>query len=246
MKFFRQKLILTIITLLAISCSDSKNDEMYARQIIDKCIQVHGGEHYQQFDVTFDFRKFNVHLQHDNGKFLYERTTTDSAGNVLQDKLTNDGFIRTVNGNIQQLTEKEFDKYHEGINALSYFVLLPYKLSEPAVILKYVGEMEIENIKYHKIGVSFTKDGGGKDHEDEFCYWINQKTNTMDYLSYASGGPRFRKATKRNVVAGITFQDYDNYEIFDTTLATNDYDIAFLQGKAKLLSKIEQTNYKVK
>jgi hypothetical protein len=65
----------------------------------------------------------------------------------------------------------------------------------------------------------------------------------MDYLSYATGGPRFRKATKRTTAGGVVFQDYDNYEIKDTTLATREYDRIFLEGKAVLLSKIEQTNY---
>ena len=66
----------------------------------------------------------------------------------------------------------------------------------------------------------------------------------MDYLSYSSGGPRFRKATKRDKVDGITFQNYENYELKDTTLATYNYDKAFLAGDAKLLSIIEQQNYK--
>jgi bacterioferritin (cytochrome b1) len=62
-------------------------------------------------------------------------------------------------------------------------------------------------------------------------------------LSYANGGPRLRKATKRETVGGIVFQDYENYEILDKTISTTEYDKAFLEGKSKLLSKIEQSNY---
>jgi hypothetical protein len=65
----------------------------------------------------------------------------------------------------------------------------------------------------------------------------------MDYLAYASGGPRFRKAIKREKVDGVVFQDYENYEIPDSTLSVFNYDKAFLEGRARLLSKIEQQNY---
>ncbi len=93
------------------------------------------------------------------------------------------------------------------------------------------------------IGVSLNTEGGGKVYLDEFCYWINQDTHTMDYLAYASGGPRFRKAIKREKVAGVVMQDYENFEVLDSTLATFNYDKAFTAGKVKLLSKIEQQNY---
>lgn len=87
------------------------------------------------------------------------------------------------------------------------------------------------------------KQPGGKDYQDEFCYWINQNDHTLDYLAYASGGPRFRKATKREKVAGIVFQDYENYAVPDSTRATFNYDKAFMAGDVRLLSKIEQQNY---
>jgi hypothetical protein len=194
-------------------------------------------------DVSFDFRQFRIHLQQKEGVFLYERTTRDSLNNEVHDRLTNDSFTREINGKKQDLTEEELNKYREGLNAIAYFALLPYKLSEPAVKLKYLGEITIENKKYDKIGVSFEAAGGGKDHYDEFCHWIAQDTHTLDYLSYASGGPRFRKAIKRQKVDGVVFQDYENYQVPDSTLATFNYDQTYVTGNVKLLSKIEQQNY---
>ena len=111
------------------------------------------------------------------------------------------------------------------------------------VHLAHIGTIKIDNQEYDKIKVWFSAEGGGKDHEDVFCYWINQKTHTLDYLAYANGGPRFRKATKRETVNGIVFQDYENYQIPDKTIPTSDYDKVFIAGNAKLLSKIEQTHY---
>jgi hypothetical protein len=231
------------LMLIAISCTNKRKGDEKAFQIVEKCIEEHGGKNYRDMDVAFDFRQFRVHLKQKGGTLLYERTSKDSLNNEIHDILTNDSFTREVNGNKQDLTQMDSDKYKEGLNAIAYFALLPSKLSEPAVILKYLGETSIENKKYDKIGVSFEASGGGKDHQDEFCYWINQAAHTMDFLSYSSGGPRFRKAIKRERVDEVVFQDYENYEVPDSTLATFDYDKAFTSGNVKLLSKIQQSNY---
>ncbi|MEJ7831107.1 MAG: DUF6503 family protein, partial [Segetibacter sp.] len=232
------------LILIAISCRTNKRGDEKAFDIVERCIEEYGGKNYRAMDVSFDFRQFRVHLKHNEGVFLYERTTKDSLNNQLHDVLTNDSFKREVNGKKVELSDKENDKYKEGLNAIAYFVLLPYKLSEPAVNLKYAGEITIENKKYDKITVSFNATGGGKDHQDEFCFWIDQGVNTLDYLAYSNGGPRFRKVTKREKVDGIIFQDYENYEVADSTLATYNYDKAFIAGNVKLLSKIEQQNYR--
>ncbi len=231
------------LMLIAISCTDKRKGDEKAFQIVEKCIEEHGGKNYRDMNVSFDFRQFRVHLIQKGGTFVYERTTKDSLNNEIHDILTNDSFTREVNGKKQDLSQKDTDKYKEGLNANAYFALLPYKLSEPAVILKYLGECTIANKKYDKIEASFEASGGGKDHHDTFCYWIDQAGHTMDYLSYSSGGPRFRKAIKRERVDGVVFQDYENYEVPDSTLATFNYDKAFTSGNVKLLSKIQQSNY---
>jgi hypothetical protein len=231
------------LMLIAISCTDTGKGDEKAFQIVEKCIEEHGGKNYRDINVSFDFRQFRVHLTQKGGTFVYDRTTKDSLNNEIHDILTNDSFAREVNGKKQDLSQKDTDKYKEGLNAIAYFALLPSKLSEPAVVLKYLGEASIENKKYDKIGVSFEASGGGKDHHDTFCYWIDQAGHTMDYLSYSNGGPRFRKAIKRERVDGVVFQDYENYEVPDSTLATFNYDKAFTSGNVKLLSKIQQSNY---
>jgi hypothetical protein len=51
--------------------------------------------------------------------------------------------------------------------------------------------------------------------DDELHYWINKDTHKIDYLAYScqvnDGGVRFRSAFNTRV-AGVTFQDYINYE----------------------------------
>jgi hypothetical protein len=214
-----------------------------AQKIIKKSIKAHGGKLYDNFAVSLDFRQFHLVLKQSKDSFQYERTMTDSTQTVWRDVLNNGGYHREKNGSKVELSEKDFNRYREGINSQAYFLLLPYKLNDKAVVLTYLGEGEVEGKKQYKIKVAFKKEGGGTDHEDVYCYWINQKTYLIDYLAYANGGPRFRKATTRHKVGGIIFQDYDNYEIKDKTVPTHQYDRIYTEGGAKLLSKIEHKNF---
>jgi hypothetical protein len=233
-----KKVVISLLLIVPIFLSAQDK----AVKIIEKSIKAHGGKSYDNFAISLDFRQFHLILKHEKGRFHYERTMTDSNKIVWRDVLDNNGFYREKNGVKVELTEKDRLRYQEGINSQAYFILLPYKLRDKAVILKYLGEGEVEGKKQHKIEVSFQKEGGGRDHEDVFCYWINQKTYLIDYIAYANGGPRFRKATKRQMAGKIVIQDYENYEIKDKTASTSDYDRIYTEGGAKLLSKIEHTN----
>jgi hypothetical protein len=226
-----------------LSCNQQNKDDNKAKEIIKKSVEAHGGDAYNDVDISFDFRKYRFHIKQNGVNFLYERSTKDSLNNETKDILTNDSFRREINGVKQDLSAKDEGRFREATNSVAYFVLLPYKLLDKAVNAEHVGTMTINGQNYDKIKVWFDKEGGGKDHDDVFCYWINQQTHTLDYLAYDNGGPRFRKATKREKVNGVVFQDYENYEIADTLASTSDYDKFFVEGKVKLLSKIEQTNY---
>ncbi len=244
----KKSIVILLIALGFVACK-GKTDK--AREIVDKSIEAHGGKNYEKFTAEFDFRKFHIKLMQDNGngaanRFQYERISKDSANNEVWDILNNEGFLRIINGNQVALSEKDISKYTNAVNSVAYFVLLPYKLKDKAVNLEYLGETEIDKQKYDKVKVWFDKEGGGKDFEDVYCYWFNQKTHLVDYLAYTNGGPRFRRVKNRQTVGGIIFQDYENFAITDTTIQAYDYDKAFIAGKDSLLSLIEQKNIVVK
>jgi hypothetical protein len=237
-------ILFLIVIFSLVACQDK------AKSIVEKSIEAHGGKKYQNFTAEFDFRKFHIKLSQtkENGavRFQYERISKDSARNDIWDVINNEGFMRLINGNEVQMSEKDIAKYTNAVNSVAYFVLLPYKLQDKAVNLEYLGETSLENKKYDKIKVWFNKEGGGKDFEDIYCYWFNQETHLLDYIAYANGGLRFRRVKNRQRVGGIVFQDYENFAITDTTLQTHEYDKAFIAGKDSLLSVIEQKNIVVK
>lgn len=231
-----------LVLLLATACQ-SRPD---AQRIIADAIEAHGGDKYQNVRIQFDFRHFHLNLEQKDKQFRYERTHRDSTGAAIQEVLTNADFVRSVNGQRQTLDSAARSKWSNAVNAVAYFVLLPYKLGDPAVLAEHLGEMTIDGQQYDKIRVRFRAEGGGQDFQDTFFYWFNRRTHTMDYLAYSEGGLRFRKAINPQTVEGIRFQDYINYTGApgDTT-SVEAYDRAYTQKRLTVLSTIEQKNIRV-
>ncbi len=234
--------IMCLSSWLLVSCQSQPD----ARTIIAKAIAAHGGDAVAHARIEFDFRKFHLILTQQQGRFRYQRTHPDSTGIVIDEVLTNSGLTRSLNGKPQPLDTAQIGKYSRAVNSIAYFVLLPAKLNDPAVIADYVGESRIDGQAYHKVRVRFRAEGGGEDHGDTFFYWFNQQTHTMDYLAYSEGGPRFRKAINPTTVGGIRFQDYINYQgdATDTT-SVGQYDRRYESHQLTELSRIEQKNIRV-
>ncbi len=230
--------------LLIISC-DSEKDE--AQQIVDKTIEVHGGENYKKVLISFDFRNRKYTTQMNNGKYIYTREFEDSLGTV-RDVLDNDGFTRYVNDVEVELTDEWKRKYSKSVNGVIYFALIPFLLNDRAVIKELIGEDTIKSNSYHKVKVKFEEEGGGEDHNDNFIYWIHKDNFTIDYFAYDyetdGGGSRFRIAKNPRREGGILFLDYNNYEpVVESPI--EDYHKLFEEGKMKKVSVIELKNIKV-
>ncbi|MFQ5571319.1 MAG: DUF6503 family protein [Rhodothermales bacterium] len=182
--------------------------------IIDQAIAVHGGDVLHHAVVEFDFREWHFKITRDGGSYAYERTYTDSTGRV-REVLNNEGIYREVNDERVVLTQEERDKMATPLNSVPYFALLPFNLNDPAVIKRSLGEIEIDGQPYHKIEVTFHQEGGGRDYDDRFVYWIHRDRLTMDYLAYGfhvdEGGTRFRKAFNVRTIGGVRFADYLNF-----------------------------------
>lgn len=212
-----------------------------AEQIVSATIEAHGGKKYESAHYQFQFRGKIYSFQNGTNSFRYTRTA-DVNGKKTVDVLDNSGLQRSIDENVVVLTEKEKNKYAESVNSVIYFATLPYKLQDAAVNKAYKGETSIKGKNYHVLEVTFEQEGGGKDFDDQFHYWINQTENTIDYLAYNyqvnGGGVRFREAYNRRDVEGIIFQDYVNYK---AAIGTPLADLArlFEQGKLEKLSLIE-------
>jgi len=228
----------------AISCDRPKT----AQQIVDRAIEVSGGERYQSHAFEFFFRGRMYRLTREKGqRILWRHTFTDSG--EIRDKKTANGFERYWEGRPISLADTVAAKYGRSVNSVHYFAYLPYGLNDKAVRKKMIGESEINGIVYDKVEISFQEKGGGEDFEDVFHYWFNQETGKPDYLAYVyhtdGGGVRFRVAQNERYVNGIRFVDYGNYKPKEKGVGLGQLDSLYQIGALELLSEIKLDSVRV-
>lgn len=216
--------------------------EQTTSQIIDKVIAHHGGSAYDTLDVEYQFRDKDYALKKDGGIFNYQRIFTDTAGQKTVDILNNEGFKRLVDGAQVELSAKDSVAYANSVNSVHYFALLPYGLKDEAVIAKSMDDIVIKGQEYKAVEVRFKQEGGGTDYEDVFMFWFHAETYAMDYFAYSyhtnNGGVRFRESINKEKVAGVIFQDYNNYKV-NVGTDMEELPKLFEKGELDLLSVID-------
>jgi hypothetical protein len=219
-----------------------------AQQVVDEAIAAHGAARVAHSRIEFDFRGRHYVSDREGGIFTYERIFTDtSSGDKIRDVLSNNGFYREVNGQRVALPAKDSAAYSNSVNSVLYFALLPYYLNDPAVQKEYLGETTIRGEPYDEVKITFRQEGGGKDFQDEFVYWIHRHNNTVDFMAYSydddgETGARFREAYHIHKVGGIRFVDYINYKPVVETLEVETFDDLYEQGQLEELSRIDTEN----
>ncbi len=232
-------LLLLYLGLFFVSCTEPKPN---ADELIEQTIKAHGADQMAQGKLTFNFRGIDYAVTRDNGLYTYERITIQNQDSVV-DRLTNEGFTRTINDSVVTLKPEKESTLSSSLNSVIYLGQLPFSLDGPAVYKKFLGETTIDDKKYYEVEVTFDENGGGEDHEDVFIYWINQADFMIDYFAYSfceeECGFRFRESYNRRNINGMIVQDYHNYSPIDTDAKLEDLEEHFEQGKLKKVSDIE-------
>lgn len=252
------RLILSLVLILAflfLGCNKTSEQhtapapELSVKDIINKSIARHGGDIISKSDISFKFRNHNYRSIRNGGQFTYERSTTDSIGRQVRDILKNDGFYRLIDEKKAAISPKDSAAYSNSVNSVLYFALLPYFLKDPSANTALLGEASFQGQDYYKIKVFFQQEGGGKDFEDEFVYWINKNSFTLDFLAYNflvdGGGARFRKATNVREVNGVRFADFINYAPEPDSREVAVFDSLYDSHQMKELSIIALENIEV-
>ena len=246
----KNKVFFLLLSLVLVGCKEAKDsgdldaENNKAQSIIDESIKVSGADAYDAFNLRFNFRDRQYISRRHGGNFEYTRITVDSTGTITKDIHSNvRPFERSINDQRVEISDTLATKIENSINSVNYFVLLPYGLNDPAVNKSYLGLEQIKSTNYHKIKVTFDQEGGGKDFDDVYVYWINENSNKIDYLAYSyhvdGGGMRFREAYNERYFEGIRIVDYNNFKPINDTAELHDLAKAFENDELKLLSKIE-------
>lgn len=238
---------LTLVGLVCLSSCGDEKQKLSVDQVIQKTIERHGGEKYNNMEVEFDFRKRHFRAKISNGQYVYERSFRSNEGWVT-DVWSNDKFKRMIDQKEIKLDQQNLRTYRTATNSVIYFALLPFTLDDPVVNRQLMRSVEIKSKSYYKVEMTYDENGGGEDFENVYVYWINKEDFTIDYLAYSfninGGGVRFREAYNQRDVKGIRFQDYRNYTI-DKDFPAQELDYAFQTDQLKLLSEIKLENVKV-
>ena len=240
---------LLLFVVLFASCGE-ENKKLTASEIVNNAIKNAGGERYENAEIDFVFRNIEYKSKREGGKYNYQRRMTDSAGNNIQDVLDNNGFQRFVNDSLKEIPDSLKVAYGNSVNSVHYFVQLPFGLNAEAANKELLGKDSIAGREYYEVKVTFSENGGGTDHEDEYLYWIETKNFEVDYLAYNfeenDGGVRFRKAFNHRIIEGIRFVDYENYKYEDISTPLEKLDSLYEKRELDLLSVIETKDVRVK
>lgn len=246
--------LLASVLLFCVGGCQAPDAPPSAATIIDSAIVAHGGPVLKEAVVTFQFRGNRYVLRHDEGRFHYRRTYTDSLDRTVTEGITNDSIYRRINGQTVSLSPSERRSVETTVNSVSYFVLLPEPLGDSAVQPTYSGRDTIDGVPYHRVKVTFRREGGGRDWQDVFMYWFRTDTYAMDYLAYAYGlgpseepGTRFREAYNVRYIHGVRFADYSNYTA-DTLSADRlaQYPDLWVRDAVRLVSSVEIDSVEVR
>ncbi|MFT5821762.1 MAG: hypothetical protein ACI8ZM_003016 [Crocinitomix sp.] len=232
-----------ILLLFIYSCgsvSDEAMDEIPidpTAQLMESVADAHG----ELGNYVFVFRENSYSFEITDSSYSYTKEV-DTDTLLRKDLLTNEKFERFENGELLNLSQEDSDRYAESLNSVIYFTCLPLNLSDPAVNRALKSNIDIKNITYDVMEVTFDEEGGGTDHDDIFYYWFNKETHQMDYMAYSyavnGGGVRFRSAYNSRMIDGMRFQDYINYGAPVGT-PLDSLPILFEQNKLEELSSIE-------
>ena len=240
--------ILFFICAFFIGCTSLTNEEI-ATEWISKANTAHGTALLDDTTFTFQFRVYNYAYQKKKGRKAYARTRNTEEG-MLSDSLINDRyFSRWIDGKQVEVADTLQKKYVESLNSVLYFVQLPKVLNDNAVVANYVGRVTIKGEPYIALKVSFKKEGGGVDFQDEYRYWIHEENNLIDYLAYrfysGEGGTRFRAVTLRERISGFVVQNYANFKPNEKYPALDDLPKLFEAQRLQKVSEIKNEAFEI-
>ena len=127
----------------------------------------------------------------------YRLDATDKEGKkvtVLMNVNTKEGKAAKDGSPLEgEALKKELDgAYGAWVND-TYWLLMPYKMTDPGVILKHEGEAKEGDVAYDKVRLSF--EGVGLTPKDKYWAFVNRKTGLVDRWDFVLKGENKPPAT---------------------------------------------------
>lgn len=236
------RLIIALLLFVFLGCSSATKDA--ASDWIERANIAHGTAILDQSSFRFTFRDYTYGFTQEKYTKSYSRTKLTTEGRLTDTLYNGRDFKRWVNDIPIFLSDSLQQRYTESINSVLYFIQIPRVLKDAAVQSSFIGKENIQGEPYISLKITFQQEGGGVDYQDEYRYWIHQKTHLIDFLAYrfysGEGGTRFRKVSHRERVNGMVFQDYENFSPPTPFPPLDSIASLYIKGKLKKVSDIQQ------
>lgn len=234
-------LVLSILSLSTLGAAEPRPD---VEAIVDRAIEVHGGDRFDHSTIRFEFRGEQFVIWRDDGEFRYEKRISKD-GREIRDVLTNEGFHREANGRVIELEPDVRRHAVEVLSSVVMFALLPYRLDKPTAVREYDGAETIRGEPYDRIHVTFRDVPELSDRDRELEVWFSRKTGDLDFFAFTSNGVRFREAFETVEAEGIRLNNYVNYIPDPRNLPLEEVERQFVRGELVEVSKIVLENLEV-
>lgn len=248
-----KQISLSVVFLMLIlsACQGEKNKkttssakELTAQSVIDDAIKYSGTEAYQRSKISFDFRDYHFVSEATCEGYKFSRQKGDTL-----EVLHNSDYHKSVANQKLKVADSMAFKFSESINSVFYFMQLPMRLNDGAVIKELKDSQTIGDKSYHVVEAKFKEENGGEDHTDVYMYWFNQKDDALEYFAYEydtnGGGVRFREAKNSRLISGVRFLDYGNYKPKSKEVNIENLLTLYSENKLIKVSEITNTNIKV-
>lgn len=241
-----RQLLFLLILVVFLSCENEEKQaaaqEAQINEIIEKTIDVAGGDKYRRATITFKFRDQYFKSRRRGLEFSLERKFTE-ASDTIRDVVSNTGFERNFNDSVVPVPNSLISRLRKEIKTVHYFAHLPYGLNDKNLAKDLEGETQINGEPYYRLKMTFEQGNSGAAGHDEFMFWIHKDNFTLDYLAYKfveeEDGIRFRAAYNPRIINGIRFADYKNYSYRDPDINLSQLDELYANDQLELLSTIE-------
>lgn len=241
-----------LLALTLAACADAPvgpTGDAEAVALIHAAHAAHGSDLLDGHTVHFTFRGTPFTAWRDGSRFRYTRTLTDEAGRAVVQTVDDDGVHQTIDGlDAPFASDSDRAAAETAVNSVVYFALLPASLADPSVRVRSLGRDTVGGQPLDAVEVTFAQDGGGRDWEDRYVYWLHPDRHTLDFLAYtyretpgdtarAATGHRFRRVIGTQTVGGVRFQDYENLSA-DSLARLEDYPTALAEGRLFPVSEV--------
>ncbi len=135
--------------------------------------------------LRFNFFGFRLHYwDRYTGRHRVEGKTRDGVSYLVLHNIHSHAGQVFLNGELQsgEPAKEWLDRaYSMWIND-TYWLIMPYKLRDPGVTLRYDGEEQIDGVTYDKLHLAFA--GVGLTPGDQYWAYLNRETGLMDLWAY--------------------------------------------------------------